>query len=78
MNNRRKMVIALGVGALAAPFGSFAQQQGKVWRTGFLQSEFLAKSGDRADGRSDSIVALRKPATLAFERGEGCAKESTT
>ena len=38
MNNRRKLVIALGAGALAAPFGSFAQQPGKVWRIGFLSS----------------------------------------
>ena len=38
MNNRRKLVIALGAGVLAAPFGSFAQQQGKVWRIGFLSS----------------------------------------
>ncbi|MBI3370735.1 MAG: ABC transporter substrate-binding protein [Betaproteobacteria bacterium] len=36
MNRRRKLVIALGAGALAAPLGSFAQQQGKVWRVGFL------------------------------------------
>ena len=36
MNIRRKLVIALGAGALAAPFGSFAQQQGKVWRVGYL------------------------------------------
>ena len=36
MNNRRKLVFALGAGALAAPFGAFAQQQGKVWRIGFL------------------------------------------
>jgi len=36
MNNRRKLLIVLGTGALAAPFGSFAQQQGKVWRVGFL------------------------------------------
>ena len=36
MNNRRKLAIALGAGALAAPFSSFAQQQGKVWRVGFL------------------------------------------
>ena len=26
MNNRRKLVIALGSGVLATPFGSFAQQ----------------------------------------------------
>jgi putative ABC transport system substrate-binding protein len=36
MNNRRKLLVAFGAGALAAPFGSFAQQQGKVWRIGVL------------------------------------------
>jgi putative ABC transport system substrate-binding protein len=36
LNNRRKLVMALGAGALVAPFGSFAQQKGKVWRVGFL------------------------------------------
>jgi putative ABC transport system substrate-binding protein len=37
MNNRRKLVLALG-GALA-PLGSFAQLQSKVWRIGFLGRE---------------------------------------
>ena len=38
MNNRRKLLVSLGAGALAfaAPPGSFAQPQGKVWRVGFL------------------------------------------
>jgi putative ABC transport system substrate-binding protein len=36
MNNRRKLVVALGAGALAAPFGPSAQQQAKVWRIGVL------------------------------------------
>lgn len=36
MNNRRKLLIALGAGALIAPFASLAQQQSKVWRVGFL------------------------------------------
>ncbi len=36
MNSRRKLVVALGAGVLAAPFGASAQQQGKVWRVGFL------------------------------------------
>ena len=36
MNNRRKLVFALGASALVVPFGSFAQQQGKVWRIGIL------------------------------------------
>jgi putative tryptophan/tyrosine transport system substrate-binding protein len=38
MNNRRKLVIALGAGALAASFGSLAQQKGRVWRVGFLST----------------------------------------
>jgi putative ABC transport system substrate-binding protein len=36
MNIRRKLLIALGAGALAIPLRSFAQQQGKVWRIGFF------------------------------------------
>jgi len=36
MNDRRKLIVALGAGALTAPFGSFAQPQGKVWRIGVL------------------------------------------
>jgi putative ABC transport system substrate-binding protein len=38
MNNRRKLIIALGTGALATSFGSVAQQKGKVWRIGFLDA----------------------------------------
>jgi putative ABC transport system substrate-binding protein len=41
MNNRRNLVIALGACALTAPFTSFAQQQGKVWRVGFLAQRRL-------------------------------------
>jgi putative ABC transport system substrate-binding protein len=33
---RRRIIIALGATALAAPFASYAQQKGKVWRIGFL------------------------------------------
>ncbi len=36
MNSRRKLVVALGAGALAAPFAAFSQQQGRVWRVGVL------------------------------------------
>ena len=36
MNKRRKLIVAIGASALAAPLISFAQQQGKVWRIGFL------------------------------------------
>jgi len=38
MNNRRRLLVALGAGALAltVPPRTFSQQQGKVWRSGFL------------------------------------------
>ena len=39
MNKRRKLLVALGAGALAAPFSSFAQQPGKVWRIGYLATQ---------------------------------------
>ena len=40
MNTRRKLVIALGAGALA-PLASLAQAPGKVWRVGFLAQRHL-------------------------------------
>ena len=38
MTTRRQLLLALGAGALAAPLASFAQQQGKAWRVGFLSA----------------------------------------
>jgi len=52
MNNRRKLVIALGASALAAPLHSFAQQQGKVWRIGYLGTT-------RSDAFASEVAALR-------------------
>ena len=40
MISRRRIVIALGAGALA-PFATFAQQQGKVWRVGYLATRHV-------------------------------------
>ena len=50
MMTRRKLLIALGAGALAAPLASFAQQQpAKIARIGFLSA--LSRSDtDRGDG----------------------------
>lgn len=69
MNTRRKLLVALGAGALAAPFVSFAQQQGKVWRVGFLSAapgfaSFAAafRQGLRELGYSDGkniLIELR-------------------
>ena len=43
MVTRRRVVIALGAGALAAPLRSFAQQQPtKVWRIGMLETTSMA------------------------------------
>jgi putative ABC transport system substrate-binding protein len=36
MNNRRKLLVALGAGVIAMPLGSFAQQPGQIPRLGFL------------------------------------------
>ena len=36
MNNRRKLIFALGAGALAAPLIPYAQQKPRMWRVGFL------------------------------------------
>jgi len=36
VNNRRKLIVALGAGAIAGPFASLAQQQGKILRIGCL------------------------------------------
>jgi len=36
MNTRRKMLIALGAGAIATPLSAFAHQLAKVWRVGLM------------------------------------------
>ena len=41
MTTRRELLIALGAGGCALPFLSFAQQQGKIWRVGFLAHQHV-------------------------------------
>ena len=56
MNNRRKLVIALGTGALSAPLACFAQQQrSQVARIGLLES-----SSTSANQREALIAGLRE------------------
>ena len=58
MNTRRKLVIAIGAGALAAPFGSFAQQQrSKVARIGLLGG---TSASSYANERETLIAGLRE------------------
>jgi putative ABC transport system substrate-binding protein len=47
MNNRRKLLVALCAGALAAPFGAIAQQKGRIWRIGYLWELPPSLSADR-------------------------------
>ncbi len=49
MNNRRKLVFALGAGALAAPLSSFAQKPPKVARIGYLGPTFAAGAATRIE-----------------------------
>ena len=48
MITRRKIVLALGAGALA-PLASFAQQSGKVFRIGFLGASTAAGYAERVE-----------------------------
>ena len=58
MNSRRKLVIALGAGALATPFASFAQQQSKVWRVGYLHPGSAALAPIRFEPLRQGLQAL--------------------
>ena len=71
MNKRRKLLVAFGASVLAAPFGSFAQQQGKVWRLGILAFRSRPESID-----SDSYGAFpRGMRALGYVEGKNLAIE---
>ena len=70
MNKRRKLIFALGAGALAAPLCSFAQQKGKIWRVGFL----TAYSSSAETPAFDSFrQAMRE---LGYDNGRNIAYET--
>ena len=46
MITRRKLIVALGASTVTLPLWSFGQQQGKVWRIGFLSSRRRPDSSD--------------------------------
>ncbi len=73
MNNRRKLIIALGAGALAAPFGSFAQQQGKVWRVGILSPRSRPDSLESDRQMGGLLRGLRE---LGYVEGKNLIIES--
>ncbi len=58
MNNRRKLIVAIGVGAPAAPFACFAQQQGKIWRIGWLKIRGPQHTPDQLQAFREGMRAL--------------------
>jgi putative ABC transport system substrate-binding protein len=59
LNTRRRIVLALLAGALAAPLASFAQQpQGTVPRIGFLISETLSSQASRVEALRSGLRDL--------------------
>ncbi len=58
MNVRRRLFVALGASALAAPYGSFAQQPGKVWRVGHLSGSGQVASKSFVDAFLEGMRSL--------------------
>ena len=75
MNTRRKLLVVIGTSALTAPFGSFAQRQGKVPKIGFLFAGTLAKR-PQADEFFQGLKALGyiEGQTITIERREAEGK----
>jgi putative tryptophan/tyrosine transport system substrate-binding protein len=77
MNNRRKLIVALGAGALSAPFGSFAQQQSKVSRIGILSPGAPFDAGRNPSALAVLFGALRESLReLGYVEGQNIAVES--
>jgi len=70
-------MVALGASALAAPFSSFAQQQGKVWRVGFLSQRRVEISdsdfayGSFRQGMRELGYVEGKNLVIEWRSGEG-------
>jgi putative ABC transport system substrate-binding protein len=89
MNNRRKVVIAIGAAALAAPFAALAQQQSKVWRVGYLgvilqdvrnrklYAEFLRGMRDLGYVEGKNLIVDMRSAEGNYERLFDLAVELT-
>jgi putative ABC transport system substrate-binding protein len=75
LNNRRRLVIALGAGALTAPLAAFAQKKGKVWRIGFLEPSTAAGTARWAEalraGLRDLGYVEGKNLVIEFRTADG-------
>jgi putative ABC transport system substrate-binding protein len=66
VNTRRHVLVVLGAGAFAVPLASFAQQQGKIWRIGYL----APRAGESRD--EAFLKALRE---LGYVEGQNIVIE---
>ena len=64
-STRRRLVAALGAGALASPFTLFAQQPSKVWRVRFFY--FGSRQSATETGRYQQLLEGMRE--LGYERG---------
>jgi putative ABC transport system substrate-binding protein len=49
MNRRESIIAVVALGTAAGPIACFAQQQGKVWRVGFLSPVSASSSSQTTD-----------------------------
>src|SRR5262245_33488841 len=49
VTTRRQLIVVLGAGALAEPLASFAQQRGKLWRIGVLETTSMESNAVNFD-----------------------------
>jgi putative tryptophan/tyrosine transport system substrate-binding protein len=70
MMNRRKLLVAFGLGALAAPLVAFAQKPGKVWHIAYLGD------GPAATRAAESLEPFREAMTgLGYVEGRNMIME---
>ncbi|MCX7172353.1 MAG: ABC transporter substrate-binding protein [Proteobacteria bacterium] len=66
MNSRRRLLFALGAGALAVPLLTFAQKQGKVWRIVFLTPNRPESNPGEGDAYSAAFLREMQAAGHTF------------
>lgn len=76
MNRRRKLIVALVAGALAAPLRAFAQKEGKVPRIGYLLVQALSEppSAERAaflQGLVELGYVIGRTVQIEYRSAEG-------
>jgi putative ABC transport system substrate-binding protein len=71
MNNRRRILVALGGGTITAPFASVAQLKAKVWRIGFLSPGYRPPSFASGDS-GEFLQGMRE---LGYVEGKNFVME---